>query len=220
MAGDIVPFDLHRMFLGSQPWLFYLEILVRTIIIYSYTFALVRWIGGRSVAQLSIVEFILVIALGSAVGDPLFYPDVPVFHALLAITLVVLINKVIDWVMLTYRGAERRIDGVPVQVVRNGRILVDHASRRNLSPPEIFAQLRLGGIRNLGEVSEAYIEPNGDLSIFRTEPTQPGLPLVPPPEFSGRHRKDTMAPAYCTRCGAGPHDNTTPCEFCGNTEIE
>lgn len=67
---SIIPFDLERMFLGTQPGLFYLEIVVRTGIIYSYALLLVRWIGSRSLAQLSIVEFLLVVALGSAVGEP------------------------------------------------------------------------------------------------------------------------------------------------------
>ena len=54
------------MFLGDAPALFYAEILVRTVIIYGYTLLLIRWIGGRSVAQLSMVDTLLVIALGSA----------------------------------------------------------------------------------------------------------------------------------------------------------
>jgi uncharacterized membrane protein YcaP (DUF421 family) len=44
---------------------------------------LVRWVGGRGVAQLSLIEFLLVIAPGSAVGDALFYPEVPLLHAML-----------------------------------------------------------------------------------------------------------------------------------------
>ena len=96
MDQPVVPFDLVRMFVGSEPALFYLEIVVRTVIVYSYTLLLLRWIGGRSVAQLSMVEFLLVIALGSAVGDALFYPEVPLLHAMAAISLVVLINKGLD----------------------------------------------------------------------------------------------------------------------------
>lgn len=74
MDEPVVAFDLGRMLLGDDPPLFLAEILVRTLIIYGWTLLLLRWVGGRSIAQLSIIEFLLVIALGSAVGDALFYP--------------------------------------------------------------------------------------------------------------------------------------------------
>lgn len=46
-------------------------------VIYAYSLLLIRWVGGRGIAQMSTVEFLLVIALGSAVGDAIFYPEVP-----------------------------------------------------------------------------------------------------------------------------------------------
>ena len=50
-----IPFDLGRMFLGEEPVLFLLEIAFRTVVIYVYTLVLIRWIGSRSIAQLSLV---------------------------------------------------------------------------------------------------------------------------------------------------------------------
>ena len=88
MQDVIQPFDLQRMFFGMQPPLFYLEIAVRTLVIYAWGLLLLRWLGSRTIGQLSTVEFLLVIALGSAVGDPMFYPDVPVFYGMAVITVV------------------------------------------------------------------------------------------------------------------------------------
>ena len=42
MDEPITAFDLQRMFLGDAPWLFTLEIVVRTTIMFLYTVALVR----------------------------------------------------------------------------------------------------------------------------------------------------------------------------------
>ncbi|WP_103174566.1 hypothetical protein [Paracoccus sp. SY] len=76
MEDSVVPFDLLRMFVGDHPPLFYPEVLFRTLLIYSYTLGLIRWIGGRSVAQLSTTAMLHVIALSSAVGLP---PSTPTF---------------------------------------------------------------------------------------------------------------------------------------------
>ena len=74
MNDPVTAFDFGRMLFGDEPPLFLLEIAFRTVVIYVYTLVLIRWIGSRSIAQLSLVEFLLVIALGSAVGDAMFYP--------------------------------------------------------------------------------------------------------------------------------------------------
>ncbi|MCV2448526.1 hypothetical protein [Paracoccus sp. DMF] len=66
--------EMQRILMGEQDMRFALEVLFRTTIVYFYTLMLMRWLGGRTVAQLSVVEFLLVIAIGSAVGDSLSTP--------------------------------------------------------------------------------------------------------------------------------------------------
>lgn len=174
------PFDIVRMLIGEQPPLFFAEIIVRTLVVYAYTFALVRWLGGRSVAQLSVIEFLLVIALGSAVGDAMFYPDVPLLHALLVITIVVLINKFIDTMLARIPASERFFDASPIEVVRNGQLLTDGLIKAGYGPQEIIEQLRMQGIRNLGEVEMAILEANGHMSVFKLKKPVRGMALLPP----------------------------------------
>ncbi|MEI4484675.1 YetF domain-containing protein [Frigidibacter sp. MR17.14] len=207
MDQTIVPFDLHRMFLGDTTPLFALEILFRVVVIYGYTLLLVRWVGGRGVVQLSLVEFLLVIAIGSAVGDAVLYPDTPLLNALVVITVVVAINKALDLMILRHERAKRLIDGVPVALVEDGRILPEGLAARDIGTAEVISRLRLQGIRNLGEVEHLYIEGGGAFSTFRSKEARPGLPIVPPAEIRPLPRltDPALAPgglACCTRCGA------------------
>jgi uncharacterized membrane protein YcaP (DUF421 family) len=179
MEPEIVAFDWPRMLIGQEPPLFLAEIVLRTVVVYVYTFALVRWVGGRSVAQLSVVEFLLVIALGSAVGDAMFYPDVPLAHALLVITVVVLINKGIDLILARVPNAEKIFDASPVEVVRDGKLIEEGLARAGYGALEVFEQLRSQGIRNTGEVETAILESNGRLSVFRLKKPVDGIALLP-----------------------------------------
>ncbi len=223
MSDPIVPFDVARMLWGEAPPGFLWEILVRTLIVYSYALALIRWVGGRGVAQLSLVEFLLVIALGSAVGDSLFYPEVPLGHALLTITVVVVINKVLDLAIVRWRGAKHVIDGHPVVLVRDGVIEPQVRHRRALSDHEVMSMLRVHGVRNLGEVSHAYLESSGALSIFRHETARPGLAIdppheiVPPPVFRPRLNGQDMA--VCISCGNAEPSAAERCKVCGATRF-
>lgn len=220
MAGDVVPFELGRMILGDAPPLFLAEILLRVVVIYLFTLLLLRWIGGRSVAQMSIVEFLLVVALGSAVGDGMFYPDVPLLHALLVVFVVVCLSKGLDHLTLRFRRAKRALDGEPVQVVREGALVVAGLQARDMGPPELAAFLRLQGVRNLAEVRAAYLEPMGQLSVFchKGAVAEHGLRIEPPPEILPLRPARPDAPICCAYCGRLAPQPAPRCSACGRCD--
>ncbi len=219
MPEPIVPFDLTRLFFGSAPWFFYAEILFRCVLIYGYTLVLLRWIGGRSISQLSMVEFLLVIALGSAVGDTMFYPQVPLLHALLAITVVIIIAKVIDVVTRRSERLNALVDGSPVEILRDGVIQVQALSDRGMSTAEIKSVLRIAGHQNLGEVRAAYVEPSGQVSVFPATKTRAGLRIEPPSELTVLPAPKSANTACCASCGWIAKDKAPmTCPNCSATE--
>ena len=211
----VIPFDLQRMLLGDAPPLFLAEIAVRTAVIWLWAVLLLRWIGGRSISQMSVIEFLLVIALGSAVGDPMFYPDVPLLHGMVVILLVVLADKGIDLAFRRWSRVKSLVDGVPTEVLRHGQVLPGILAVRDIGTTELMELLRLKGVRNLGEVELAYLEPSGDLSVFRWDPPRPGLAIVPPPELGNPLPPRTGQPACCCTCGLVATTPPKACPHCG-----
>lgn len=210
MTEPVIPFDFGRMLLGDESPLFLLEIAFRTVVIYVYTLVLIRWIGSRSIAQLSLVEFLLVIALGSAVGDAMFYPDVPLLHCMAVITIVVLLDKLLGTLVIRNPRLEDLIEGKSVRVVENGVIDCKAVDELNLGHDELFEQLRLKNVEQLGQVRAAYLETNGALSVFTVAQNaeKPGLSIVPPWDVRQPAVYRTGAPAEgkgtfaCSRCAA------------------
>ncbi|THF82782.1 MAG: DUF421 domain-containing protein [Sulfitobacter sp. SK025] len=207
MNDPVVPFDLTRMFFGTDPTLFYLEIVFRICAVYAYALLLIRWIGGRSIAQMSTVEFLLVIALGSAVGDAMFYPEVPLLHAFLVITGVVGINKILDLLIFRYRSVEKLIDGVTTEVIRDGVINLQTLRDNKIGKSELFENLREHGYVNLGQVRKAYLESSGRFSFFRARPSRPGLPIEP--------AWDVFTPEICDRTSEAGKNTLLACRNCG-----
>jgi uncharacterized membrane protein YcaP (DUF421 family) len=227
-SEPVVAFDLGRMLLGDEPPLFLLEIALRTVLIYVYTLALIRWIGSRSIAQLSLVEFLLVIALGSAVGDAMFYPDVPLVHCMIVITVVVLLDKALSFLVARNSRLEDVIEGKSVELVRNGLIRRGELRRTNMGLDELFEQLRLKGIRNLAEVRAAFLETNGMVSVFEnsTAKTELGLSIDPPWDIAEPTKHDagsfmsgscTLACCECAAVVSVSQDDAVPqCQNCGS----
>lgn len=216
--NDVVPFDLERLLWGSAPFLFYAEIVVRVVTIWLWTILLLRWVGGRSVSQMSVVEFLLVIALGSAVGDSMFQPEVPLLHAMLVILLVVLADKAVDYALQHWPKAKRFVDGTPTEIVRDGHLCAAGLRAERIGATEVMELLRLKGIRNLGEVKHGFMEPSGDLSLFHHDRPLPGLCIMPPLELQPPPPAVAGADHCCVTCGLVRRADVTVCPECGDTQ--
>lgn len=209
MDAQTYSFDLQRIFVGDLPLLFLLEIAFRTVIIFLYALLLLRFIGKRGLGQLTPFEFAIIIALGSAVGDPMFYPDVPIFHSMVVITIVVLLQRGIVEITRHNDRLEEFIESSPSKIVQHGLIQLDGLEHERLSEEEVYSMLREAEIEVLSQVERAYLEPSGKISVIRrAKETVPlGLPLIPPddedyPAVGKAGDTVTETTGYaCIRCG-------------------
>ena len=204
------PLDLGRMFFGDEPPLFLVEVALRTTIIFVYTLFLLRVLGKRGVAQLSLFEVTIIIGLGSAVGDPMFQADVPLVHAMLVIAIIVALYRLFMTFVRKSERFERFAEGEPSSIVADGHIELRALEKERISQEELFEILRGSGISQLGEVKYAFLEQSGTLSVFAFPPrhVKPGLPIVPPWDIEEPRSflagKDVTLPGdyACMRCGA------------------
>ena len=182
---NVTPFDLQRMFLGENfSILLMLEIVFRTAVMYLSALILVRFIGKRGLGQLSPFEYLVVIAMGSAAGDPMFYPDVPLVHGIIVLTGIVLLQKGLINAAGRSDRIEHFVEGVPALLIRDGRILESTLRREGLAEDELFEKLREAGITNTAQVRLAFLEPSGALSVFRERDSElqfGGVSTLPEP---------------------------------------
>lgn len=202
-------FDLKRMFIGDAPPVFLLEIVVRTALMYGYALLMLRLMGRRSMGQLSAFDFAIVIALGSAVGDPMFYPQVPLIHGMVVITVIVAMERGLAGLVQRSETADTLISGKPILLVNDGRLEANAQGEDTLSREELFSILRTEDVQQLGEVKRAYLEQNGKVSVFHHEGDgiRPGLPIVPPWELE--------APETFEADEAAPEAGVYACHECG-----
>ena len=219
----IAAFDWQRMFIGDAEPLFLLEIVVRTGIIFLWLLFLLRVTGKRGLAQLSPLELAIVIGLGSAAGDPMFYPEVPLLHAMLVLALVVGFQRLLAYLVIHSETVETFVEGEPVELVRDGVIQLAGLDRSNLSREDLFEALRVEQVRQMGQVQRAYFEQNGQLTIFlrdREAPPVLGLPIVPPWDIERPAALSpgvASGPVACLHCGRVQPSASGPCE-CGQQE--
>ncbi|PAP75465.1 DUF421 domain-containing protein [Rubrivirga marina] len=161
------PLDWHRMFFGVEPPLFLVEIVIRIVAIYLFAAVFMRLMGKRGQRSLSPFETLVIIALGSAVGDGMFYPEVPIVYAWLVIVCVVLLDWLIDALQLRSRWTFLAMSGEPILLVRDGEVVSGGLRAARLRRNELMGLLREQEVANTGEVRYAFLEESGYLGLIR-----------------------------------------------------
>ena len=189
-----------------MPVKFLLEVAFRTIVMFFFLVVTLRSAGKRGVKQLSIYEVVIIVALGSAAGDPMFYEDVGIVPALLVFGIVMSLYRGITWLAGKSLFFEKIVEGMPVYLIEDGEFSIDKFGKESLSQDEFFSELRENHVDHLGQVKVALLEASGEMSVFfyADNEVKPGLPILP-------HLFDKKLKTI-------PETGIYACSFCANVE--
>ena len=212
--------DWEHLLFGEESLSFLGEVAFRTAVMFLITIVALRLSGKRGVSQLSIFEVVMIIALGSAAGDPMFYKEVGILHAVVVFAIVLLIYRIIVFLIGRYEKVEILFEGKPVYVIRKSKLVTDDSTLRNIGIDEFFAELREKNIEHLGQVNNVILETNGVISILfhEDENVVPGLPIWPE-LYNQKSEKISSDGLYsCAQCGNTRHfksaSNNIECSEC------
>ncbi len=147
-----------------------IEVIVRTTIIFFFAFIVIRIRGTKQLAQLTLFDVLIVIALGSAVGDVMIYPEevVSLLRSAVAIcTLAILIHVFEYLACKAPKRITRIIYGDSTIIIKNGKLIKNNFEKTNLTEDQLKAKLREKNIKYYSEAKIVRLEPDGQLSVQR-----------------------------------------------------
>jgi len=174
-------FEWNRILTNDLPAQFLLEVIFRTAIMFIFLLVALRFAGKRGVKQLSIFEIVIIIALGSAAGDPMFYEDVGLLPAICVFVVVICLYRTVTWLTAKSKWFETMLEGKTELLIDKGVFSMLKFQKEDIAQDEFFSELRLMSIEHLGQIKYAFLEPSGNISVFffTDEDVRPGLPLIP-----------------------------------------
>lgn len=169
MPTDITFFDWERLLVGLPPQFYYLEMAFKTLALFAVLLLVLRMLGKRAHHNLSPMQQMLLIALGSAAGDVMLYPEVPLGYAAFILLGVSGLTMLLEVASGHSRAVRDYVESRPRVLVRDGRVDWEALRRERTTRRELFAELRIKGARSLSQVDAAILEVTGDLSVFLNE---------------------------------------------------
>ena len=197
-------FNWERLLMGEElPYTFLLEVMFRSVTMFMVLLLVLRLSGKRGIKLLSIFELAIIISLGSAAGDPMFYHEVGLLPAIAVFLVVITLYKGITYVSGRVEKVEEFIEGKPLKLLEDGVIVYENFKNESLGYDELFSELRLKNVDQLGQVKKAFLETSGELSVFfyPDEEVKWGLPIQPD-VFNQTEKVILKAGVYaCSHCG-------------------
>lgn len=174
-------FEWNRLLFNELPEIFLLEVIFRSTVMFTILLLTLKLAGKRGVKQLSIFETVIIIALGSAAGDPMFYEDVGIIPAAIVFMVIIILYRAVTWLTGKSKRFEEFIEGKTECLINEGKFSISSFKKETLAQDEFFSELRVRSIEHLGQVKHAFIEPSGEVSVFFYEDkdVKYGLPILP-----------------------------------------
>ena len=104
--------------------------------------------------------------LGAIIGGVIYNQNITVLQFLMVLLIWTIIVLVVKFAKEHNRYIRRVVDGHPVTVIKNGKIIVEACLKQGLSANDLMFQLRSNGIYEVAKVKSGVLEQNGQLTII------------------------------------------------------
>ena len=145
----------------------YIEIILKTTILYFFIMISYRIMGKKEVGQLSIIDLIVTLLIAELAAICIEDADVSIFKSIVPIIVLVIIQITLSYISLKNITFRKSIDGNPTVIIKEGKIKFNEMSKLRYSLDDLITQLREQGIKSIEEVSYAVLENDGKLSVFQ-----------------------------------------------------
>lgn len=165
----------------------FLTIVFRTVFLYILILVILRIMGKREVGELGIIDVVVFIIMAEVAAVALESPEAKLSHSILPMIILLIIQLVSSYFSLKSKRFRDIVDGEPSLMIRHGKILEKEMRKQRYNLDDLFQQLREQQIGSVHEVSFAYLEPSGNLSVFKHDDIQPVIPLISDGVIQTRH---------------------------------
>jgi len=150
-----------------------LEIVLRVLLIYVFLLVAVRLFGKKEIGRWTPMEFLGMLLLARTVGPAITAGDSSLPVAAVGATTLLGLTFVLDYLVYRSKRLERLIEGTPEMLIEDGRLSEQAMKAEKLTQQQLLAALRREHVESPEEVSRAYIESNGQITVIPRKKSEP-----------------------------------------------
>jgi uncharacterized membrane protein YcaP (DUF421 family) len=143
-----------------------METILRAAVIYLIVWLVMRVTGKRTLAQVTVFDFVLLIMISQAGQQALLGDDLSLTNALLIIVTLVGIHLLFTAANYRWSAFDQFANDVPLVLIDDGEILHERMRKSKVSEDDILEQARIAhGLERMDQIKYAVLERTGGISV-------------------------------------------------------
>lgn len=144
-----------------------MDSVIRAVIAYFFLTVLLRIAGKRTVAQTTTFDLVLLIVIGQGIQYGLVGQNYSLTNAILIVGTLIGMELLVRRIAHRFEPIARWVDGSPLIVVDNGRLLEKRAHHAGVTEEDVLESARvLHGLERMDQIKFAVLERTGQISII------------------------------------------------------
>jgi uncharacterized membrane protein YcaP (DUF421 family) len=150
-----------------------MDAVLRTIAMYLFLLLLLRLSGGkRSLAQVTTMDFLLLLIISEVTQQALTGQDFSLFNSFVIILTLFGIDIFFTLIKQRSKRMDLWLDGTPLLIVKDGEILRSRMEKARLDEEDIMSAARKHlGLQRLDDIKYAVLEKDGGLTVIPWQAT-------------------------------------------------
>ena len=138
----------------------------RTVLFYALLMVSLRLMGKRQIGQMEPSEFVVSMMLANLATIPMENQDISLMEGVLPIATLLALELGMSFVIMKSVVMRKYLCGKPVNLIDNGKLLLDSLRRNRVTLDELTGHLRQKDVLDIRSVQYAILETDGSLSVF------------------------------------------------------
>jgi uncharacterized membrane protein YcaP (DUF421 family) len=143
-----------------------LDIVLRSAVVFAVVLIGLRLLGKRHVAQLSLVDLVLILLISNAVQNAMVGNDNSLLGGIIAAITLLVMSYFFTLILYRSRRAEHLFEGTPTLLIHNGKVIHKHLQQEKITEDELERAVREHGVENIRHVKNAVMEADGTISVI------------------------------------------------------
>jgi uncharacterized membrane protein YcaP (DUF421 family) len=142
-----------------------MDLVLRTAFVFVLIFVVTRAVGRRELSSMEPFDMILLVVIGDLVQQGVTQSDYSLTGATTVIATLALLTVFTAWLSFRVRRLRPLLEGEPVVIVTDGRVLERNLHRQRMTVEDVEAEARQQQVGSLEDVRFAVLETNGTISF-------------------------------------------------------
>lgn len=144
-----------------------MDAILRAVAIYLVLMILLRITGKRSLAQLTVFDFVVILIVAEATQQAMLGDDFSVTNAVIVVSALIAIDLGLSLLAERFSLLQRITEGTPLVLVEEGTIHHKRLDKSRVSIDDILEAARQNhGLERLDQIKYVILERSGGLSVI------------------------------------------------------